>query len=88
MYTVGEKVVCIADSWRLFYGSVEIGPAFGPKKGEVLVVTDVYHTYGHEYLGLLGWPDGAFCALKFRKLHDDTVSRIIAQVTEKPVVIS
>ena len=86
MIRVGDKVVCIDETdWHHLDGSKGIGPRIH----EVTTVQRVGNHSGKVYLVMAEYPaENAYCSVNFRKLHDETVDRIIAQVTEKPIRVN
>lgn len=82
MFSVGQKVVCIADKWLDWYSKKETN---GPKNGDILTVRKVMVVEGLEYLIFTGPDEAGYVSDKFRPLDYDFVERILKQVTPKPI---
>ncbi len=87
-YNHNEKVVCIGRKWAYDNGLGKLTECDGPKYGEVYTVVGVKKYDGELFVELKEYPREWWISTKFRPLHDDIVRNIIAQVTERPVVLN
>lgn len=81
MFSVGQKVVCIADKWQSYLTGEDVS---GPRNGDILKIAEIFTHEGVSYLyfdGLMG----GYESTKFRPLDYDFVERILKQVTPEPI---
>jgi hypothetical protein len=81
MFSVGQKVVCIADKWQSWETRQEVS---GPKNGDILKIERILVLDGLEYLVFFGDSCG-YVSDKFRPLDYDFVEHILKQVTPEPI---
>lgn len=87
MFSVGERVVCIADWWDILIQSKH-DSKIDPKKHEVCVIKGIYDTREGVFFEIAGYEGTMYCSTRFRKLDYDFVEEVLKLIQERPVEIA
>lgn len=87
MFKKNERIVSVTRDWYENDGTGEMVPCFGPVKDEIYTVKGMALHDGDFYVELNEMQGVLWSSCFFRRLHDETVESIIAQVSHLPVVI-